>query len=122
MVAWVTSAWATDDHVVLISERGLVPSRLEVRVGERVRWQAAGGPRVRLELDPHQDEHEVVTGQGEIQAVFLTPGEHWYQVAVARNGQTTMSRGTVVVREAAGPREELPVCSGSGSTRVCFAP
>lgn len=122
MVAWVTPAWAIDDHVVVISERGLAPSRLEVRVGERVRWQVDGGQRLLLEFDPHQNEHEIVTGEGEIQAVFLAPGEHWYEGAIAHNGETTMFRGTIVVREAAGPRDELPVCNGDSSNRICFAP
>src|SRR5262245_31948135 len=65
------------------------PARLEVGVGERVRWRAMGGQRIRLEIDAHpgRDEHEVVARQGEILAIFLTPGEHRYQATLASYGQ-----------------------------------
>ncbi len=122
VLVWIISAWAAGNHVVVISARGLAPSRLEVRVGERVRWQVPGGQPLRLEFDPHESDHEIVTRQGEIQAVFLTAGEHWYEGAIALDGETTTFRGTVVVREAAGPRDELPVCSEGSSNRMCFAP
>jgi hypothetical protein len=121
-IAWVASTWAADHQVVVISARGIAPPRLEVRVGERVRWRVAGGQRLRLEFDPHQNEHEIVTRAGEIQAIFLVPGEHWYEGAVGLNGETTMFRGTVVVREATGSRDALPVCSEDSSYRICFAP
>jgi plastocyanin len=119
--AWVALGWATETHVVMISARGIAPPRLAVRVGERVRW-VSGGQQLRLEFDPHENEHEVVTRAGEIQAIFLVPGEHWYEGAVGRNGETTTFQGTVVVREATRSRDALPVCSEDSSYRICFAP
>lgn len=109
---------------MFVSSSGIVPSRFEVRVGERVRWQAAEGQPLRLEMDPHQgrDEHEVATRHVEVRAVFFTAGEHWYRVTIGRNGRGISFRGTVIVRNGEGPRDEMPVCSEGSSLRVCFAP
>jgi hypothetical protein len=112
---------AADDPIVVVSQSGLTPHRLEVHLGERVRWRASGGQPLRLELDPHRGAHEVIVKQGEIQAIFLQSGEHWYRGAVVNNGETPF-RGVVVVREA-GDSIELPaVCRPESSDRVCFMP
>jgi len=112
---------ASDDPVVTISPSDLAPHRLEVHLGERVRWRASGGQRLRLELDPHHGAHEVVIKQGEIQAVFLRAGEHWYQGSLMNDGEKAF-RGVVVVREAGHPLDVPRMCGPESSDRICFMP
>jgi plastocyanin len=114
-------AGAVDEPVIQVAAGGVVPARLEVHVGERVRWRGPAGQRVQIELDPHRDAHEVVVREGEIQAVFLAPGEHWYRGTLLDDDKQSF-RGVVVVGAARGPVDQLPVCSSESSYRVCFAP
>ena len=112
---------AVDDPVVTVSPSDLAPQRLEVHLGERVRWRASGGQRLRLELDPHHNAHEVVVERGEIQAVFLRSGEHWYQGSLMNDGEKAF-RGVVVVREADHPLDAPLICRPESSDRICFMP
>jgi plastocyanin len=120
-VAGAAPATAVDEPVIEVSAGRAVPARLEVHVGERVRWRGPSGQRVRIELDPHRDAHEVVVREGEIQAVFLATGEHWYRGTLMDDGKRPF-RGVVVVREGRAPVDQLPMCSAESSYRVCFAP
>lgn len=120
-VAGAAPATAVDEPVIEVSAGRAVPARLEVHVGERVRWRGPAGQRVQIELDPHRDAHEVVVREGEIQAVFLAPGEHWYRGTLLDDDKQSF-RGVVVVGAARGPVDQLPVCSSESSYRVCFAP
>lgn len=114
-------AAAVDEPVVILSHHNLAPQRIEVHVGERIRWRSAGGERLRLVLDAHPNAHEVIVRDGEISAVFVEPGEHWYTGSVVKDGERRF-RGVVVVREREGPVGLPPVC-GPGSSRViCVEP
>jgi plastocyanin len=119
--AAASPARAVDEPVIQVSAGRAVPARLEVHVGERVRWRGPSGQRVQIELDPHRDAHEVVVREGEIQAVFLATGEHWYRGALLDGGRQSF-RGVVVVGEVRAPVDQLPICSSESSYRVCFAP
>src|SRR6266540_2308432 len=67
---------AEDRPVISVSRLGLSPDRIQVHVGEVVRWRAAEGVKIRLEFDPHRDAHEVIQRTGEIRAAFRRTGEH----------------------------------------------
>jgi hypothetical protein len=120
-MASLSPAAAVDEPVILISAGSVTPARLGVHLGERVRWRAPAGQRVRVELDPHRDAHEVVVREGEIQAVFLAAGEHGYRGTLMDDGKQSF-RGVVVVGAARDPAEPIPTCSVESSYRVCFAP
>ena len=119
--AGVSPTEAVDEPVIQVSAGSVAPARLEVHLGERVRWLGPSGQRVRIELDPHRDAHEIIVREGQIQAVFLTAGEHWYRGTLVDDGRRSF-RGVVVVGEARGPVDQLPICSPESSYRVCFAP
>lgn len=116
----VARAGAQDRPLVTISRDSLTPARLEIDVGDVVRWTARGGERLRIELDPHPDGHEVIERAGSIQAIFLKPGEHGYSGTLAGPGGRVM-RGVVVVRDARAS-EAPATCGPESSQRVCFAP
>jgi len=119
----VAGAIAADRPLIDVSGAGLAPERIEVHVGEIVRWKAKGGVRMRLEFDPHRDAHEVIERAEEIRAVFTGPGEHWYVASTVGNG-SRQARGVVVVRkaEADRPGAMFPACAPASSHRICFAP
>ena len=68
--------FAADQPIVLVGPHALAPQRLDVHVGELIRWRAAGGEDLHLRLDAHPGAHEAVVRSGEIRAVFLLPGVH----------------------------------------------
>lgn len=108
--------------MVSVSKEGLDPARLEIHVGEVVRWRAREGGTVRVELDMHEGAHEAIVRQKEIRAVFLEPGEHGYEAAIVGAGGKTF-RGLIVVRPALGERRPLlPVCGPGSSWRICVDP
>ena len=119
--AGASSTEEVDEPIIQVSAGSVTPARLEVHLGERVRWRGPSGQRVRIELDPHRDAHEVIVREGKIQAVFLATGEHWYRGTLMDDGRRSF-RGVVVVGEARDPVDQLPICSAESSYRVCFAP
>jgi hypothetical protein len=110
-----------DAPVITISRHNLAPQRIEVHVGERVVWRAAGGERLRLKLDAHSAAHEVIVRTGEVHAVFLEPGEHWYAGAVVQNGHRDF-RGVVNVLGGRSERPPWPVCGPGSSHLICVEP
>ncbi|MGH9022073.1 MAG: hypothetical protein ACRDV9_03090 [Acidimicrobiia bacterium] len=114
-------AFTADQPVVTVSRGGLTPDRIEVHLGEIVRWRAVKGVKIRLELDPHRDAHEVIERLEEIRAVFRRPGEHWYVASIVGHGHRN-ARGLVVVRESNGPASIPLVCGPASSDRICIAP
>ena len=118
---WRSLALATDAPVITISREAMGPQQIEVHVGEQVRWRTPTGERLRIEFDAHRDAHEVVVRQGEVQAVFLGEGVHWYTGSVARDGER-LFRGVVVVKMPEAPVDRPPTCGPESSYRVCFWP
>lgn len=114
------AAFAEDRPVIVISRSALSPERLAVHVGELVRWQAAGGGRLQIDLDRHPGAHEIVTRTGEITAIFLQAGEHSYAGSLLEDGHSHF-RGTIIVRKAASPWALPPTCGKESSDRICFA-
>ena len=112
---------AADRPVIVISNQALAPVRLEVHLGEQVRWRAAGGGRLRIELDDHPAAHEVIERTEEIKAVFLKPGEHSYSGTLVENGKRSF-RGIVAVTGTPDTDVLPPVCSPESSRRICFEP
>ena len=113
--------FAADQPVITVSCGGLTPDRIEVHVGEIVRWRAVKGVKTRLELDPHRDAHEVIERLEEIRAVFRRPGEHWYVASIVGDGHRH-ARGVVVVRESNGPASIPFSCGPASSDRICIEP
>ena len=95
-VLFASAALAADRPVIDVSSSGLVPERIEVHVGETIRWRAERGIRMRIEFDPHRDAHEVIERAGDIRAVFTRAGEHWYVASIIDGGHRHV-RGVVVV-------------------------
>ena len=114
-------AFSADRPVIGVSPGGLVPDKIGVHVGEVVQWQAAGVVGIRIEFDSHRGAHELVERSGEIRAVFIRPGEHWYVASIAGNSHRQV-RGVVVVREADGPASLPPICAPPSSGQICFEP
>lgn len=112
---------ARDEPIITINGHAPVPPRLEVHVGEVVRWRTTSGERLRLEFDAHRGTHEVIVRQSEIRVVFLREGEHWYKGRIERAG-TTSFRGVVAVRAAKEAVDLWPTCAPESSTRLCVAP
>lgn len=110
-----------DEPLIRVSREGVVPTRLEVHVGEVVRWRAEGRAGVHLDMDRHPQGHEVIQRLGEVRAIFLQPGEHSYTAHLLGDGRRTF-RGTVVVREGTAPAEEILRCAPESSPRICFEP
>lgn len=124
LMAWMVVAVSGSDlPIITISPGALAPERIEVHVGEVVRWRAAEGVRIhiRLEFDAHRGAHEVIVRSGEIRAVFRQPGEHWYVASIIGDGYRHV-RGMVTVRQADRSDTDLPVCAPESSPRLCFAP
>lgn len=117
----VAGAHADDQPTVTVSREAVSPARLEVHVGEVVTWRAAGGGRLRIELDKHRDAHEVIERTGQIRGVFRHAGEHWYEARLADNGHRHL-RGVVVVRPSTTVPQWPETCDPGSSTRICFAP
>ena len=59
MAGLVATASGDDLPIIGVSRQGLTPDRIEVHVGELVRWRAVKGVRIRLEFDPHRDAQVV---------------------------------------------------------------
>ena len=114
---------AADQPVVEVSRGGLAPARIEVHVGEIIRWRTTDGIRMRIEFDPHRNAHEVIERAGEIRAVFTRSGEHWYVASIVDGGHRH-ARGVVMVRatESERPERLYPGCAPESSDRICFAP
>jgi plastocyanin len=121
MVGLVATASGDDLPIVDVSRQGLTPDRIEVHVGELVRWRAVKGVRIRLEFDPHRDAHEVIERSGEIRAIFRQSGKHWYVASIVGDGHRH-SRGVVIVREADQPVPSPVECGPESSPRLCFQP
>lgn len=115
------SAASDDRPIVTVSRQAVTPARLDVHVGEVIRWRAPAGERLQIELDPHRGAHEVVVRSGEVYAVFRQPGEHWYTGSLVENGRQSF-RGVVVVEDT-GTSPPLPfTCGPESSARICIAP
>ena len=114
---------AADQPVIDVSRSGLAPDRIEVHVGETIRWRIERGVRVRIEFDPHRNAHEVIERAREVRAVFTRAGEHWYAASIVDGGHRH-ARGVVVVRapESESPHVLYPACAPESSDRICFAP
>ena len=114
---------AADQPVVEVSRGGLEPARIEVHVGEMIRWRTKDGIRMRIEFDPHLNAHEVIKRAGEARAVFTRSGEHWYVASIVDGGYRH-ARGVVTVRasESDLPDRLYPACAPESSDRICFAP
>lgn len=112
---------ADDRPLILVAREGVAPSRLDVHVGEVVRWRAAAGQRLIVELDAHGSAHEVIFRSGEIRAIFRRSGEHSYTVSLQENGMRSF-RGVVIVRNPVKPWDIPPVCANESTARVCFEP
>ena len=113
---------AADRPVITVTRDGLSPDRIEVHVGEIVQWRAVmKGLKIRLELDPHRDAHEVIERLEDIRAVFRRPGEHWYVASIVGDGHRH-ARGVVVVRGSNGPVSIPLVCGPASSDRICIEP
>ncbi len=121
VAAVFSEALARNGPIITISHHNLGPEKIEVHVGELVRWRAAGGHRLRLMLDAHPEAHPVIVRVAEIRAVFLEPGEHWYVGSVVTDSERGF-RGVVVVRQPE-VAPELPRVCGPGSSRlICIEP
>jgi hypothetical protein len=120
-VAGPSPSTAGDEPIITISHDAMAPPRLEVHVGEVVRWRSARGERLRLEFDPHHGAHEVIVRPSEVRVVFLREGEHWYEGRIERAG-TRAFRGVVAVRAGKEPVDLVPNCGPESSTRLCVAP
>jgi hypothetical protein len=120
-LAGATPVLAIDEPMITISGHNLGPERIEVHVGETVRWRAAGGGPVQLRLDAHPSAHPVILREGEVRAVFLQPGEHRYSGSVVRDGQRWF-RGVVVVRPSSEPIDGPRICGPSSSQLICIEP
>ena len=59
-VHFASAVLAADRPVIDVSPSGLAPERIEVHVGETIRWRAERGVRMRIEFDPHRNAHEVI--------------------------------------------------------------
>jgi hypothetical protein len=121
MVGSVGAAFGDDLPIVDVSRQGLIPDRIEVHVGELVRWRTVKGVRIRLEFDPHRDAHEVVERSGEVRAIFRRSGEHWYAASIVGDGHHHV-RGVVIVRERDHPAPSPLECGPESSPRICFQP
>ena len=119
-VVAIGTAHGDDRPVVTISRQAVSPARLEVHIGEIVTWRAAGGGRLRIELDKHPDAHEVIERTGQVRGVFRQVGEHWYEGRLTDDGHRRF-RGVIVVRPATAPQWP-ETCSPESSMRICFAP
>jgi hypothetical protein len=117
----VVPAFGDDQPVIMVSPNALVPQHIEVHVGELIRWRAAGGEHLHLQLDAHPHAHEAVVRSGEIRAVFLVPGVHTYEVLVISDGRRALT-GTVTVKEAQGAVDLPRTCGPGSSTEICFEP
>jgi plastocyanin len=122
LTAFVAGSVVADDQpVISVFRLGLSPARIQVHVGEVVRWRAVEGVQIRLEFDPHRDAHEVIQRVGEIRAVFRRTGEHWYIASIVGDGHQH-ARGVVVVTGAEGPASFPPICGPESSDRICVDP
>lgn len=121
VVVLAVPAWAADEPIINVSGRVATPARLEVHVGELVRWRGAGDHQVHVELDGHPHAHEAVIRTGEVRAVFLRAGEHSYR-GWRVGHENEVFQGAVVVREPTAPPALPPTCSSESSERICFEP
>jgi len=112
---------AEDRPVISVSRLGLSPDRIQVHVGEVVRWRAVEGAQIRIQFDPHRDAHEVIQRAGEMRAVFRRTGEHWFIASIVGDGHPR-ARGVVVVHGAEGPASFPPICAPAISDRICVEP
>jgi hypothetical protein len=85
-----------------------------------VRWQAAPGQAIRIELDRHPTAHERAERAGVLHAIFRKAGEQTYVVTVLPSGERL--RGIVRVGESSGARPPAFDCGDGSSDRVCFMP
>ncbi len=126
-VGWLIGLWllatptaaAVDEPVIRVAQDSVVPDRIDVHVGELVRWWGPSGQLLRLELDPHPTAHEIVVRETTIGARFLKSGAHSYSVSVAGS---RARRGTVMVLETLEPASLAPVCGPGSSARLCIEP
>ena len=114
-------ARGADQPIITVSRPALVPSVIEVHVGELIRWQAPGGEHLHLRLDAHPGAHEAVVRSGEIRAMFLLPGVHTYKVFVITDGREDLA-GTVIVKEAEAAVDRPFICAPVSFKEVCFGP
>jgi hypothetical protein len=114
-------ASGANEPIITLSHHNLVPQRIEVHVGEVVRWRTAGGGRVEIRLDSHPGEHHVARRDGEVRGVFLRPGEHRYTGVINRISRRSFA-GVVVVHPAQESLTLPPVCGRGSSDMLCIAP
>ena len=121
MVLVALTARAADLPVVVVTDSGVTPARLEVHVGEVVTWRGPGSGRLRIALDDHVGAHEAAERDGEVFAVFRRTGEHRYSVRLLGRA-TRVMYGVVVVRETTSTPSVPDVCAPGSSARICFQP
>jgi len=113
--------FAADQPIIMVGPDALAPQRIEVHVGELIRWRAPGGEHLHLRLDTHPHAHEAVVRSGEIRAVFLLPGVHTYEVLLIANGRKALA-GTVIVKEAEAAVDLPRACGPDSFKEICFEP
>lgn len=113
--------FAADQPIITVGPDALVPQRIEVHVGELIRWRAPGGEHLHLRLDTHPHAHEAVVRSGEIRAVFLLPGVHTYEVLLITDGRRALA-GTVIVKEAEAAVDPPRTCGPGSFKEICFEP
>jgi hypothetical protein len=100
-------------HVVVVSERGVEPARVELVAGERLAWRSASSSRVRIAFDAAVARSTVCTHvvnfaleRDRLRSAWLEPGDvasfcqlrpGTYAYAVERDG-TPAASGEIVVR------------------------
>jgi hypothetical protein len=113
--------FAADQPIITVGPDALAPQRIEVHVGELIRWRAPDGEHLHLRLDTHPHAHEAVVRSGEIRAIFLLPGVHTYEVLLITDGRKALA-GTVVVKEAEAAVDPPRTCGPDSFKEVCFEP
>lgn len=113
--------FAADQPIITVGPDALAPHRIEVHVGELIRWRAPGGEHLHLQLDAHPQAHEAVVRSGEIRAIFLLPGVHTYEVLLIGDGRRALA-GTVIVKEAEAAVDLPRICDPRSFKEICFEP
>ena len=110
---------AVDEPIFNVSQDSVDPQRLEVHIGEVVRWRAAGGEPLRIAFDPDRDAHEVIVRPAEIHVVFLREGKHWCVGSFEEDSRRSF-RGVAGVWAARGSVDLPTECDSQSSRRMCI--
>jgi plastocyanin len=108
---------AMTETVIAVTPDHLYPAYINIRRGDRVRWQAADKLPLMLDLEDHRGQHVVITRAGSVAVTFLDAGPHAY---VVRLGEGRPLRGEVEVQP--GPPVEGAVCALGSNRSLCVEP